>query len=204
MINDKIISTKSLTIKFSSKTILSNINLNFNLGEFIVIIGKNGSGKSTLLNQISGINKPTSGDVFIQNYNTKTLNNKIRAKIVSSIGQFDTSNDDVFVEERIAHGLASQYGINSLLNYKILKKIYTIGKTLKILHLFGKHLNKLSGGERKLTHIARCIINERALVYILDEPFTSLDIPYRKLLYTLLKKKHKVINALFYLHMIYI
>ena len=182
MTNTKIVITKTLKVKAGMKILFSNLNLTFQIGEITVFIGENGVGKSTLLNQLCGIEKPKIGDVIINGYNTKILPDNIRANIVSSIAQFDTSCDDLFVEERIAHGLNS-----SLLTNKILKKIYILGEKLKILHLFGKQLCKLSGGERKLIHIARCLISEQAKIYILDEPFASLDVFYQERICFLLK-----------------
>ena len=58
---------------------------------------------------------------------------------------------------------------------------------MQISHLFGKQLYNLSGGERKLTHIARCLISEKAKAYILDEPFASVDIFYQQRICFLLK-----------------
>ena len=70
--------TKSYTEGKQSRIILDNLNVSFNRGEFILLLGQSGSGKSTLLNLISGIDAPDHGDIFVDNVAINRLSERQR------------------------------------------------------------------------------------------------------------------------------
>lgn len=148
---------------------LDGINIKINQGEFVVILGPSGAGKSTLLNLLGGMDKVTSGDIFIGDeniakYNDKELT-KYRASDVGFIFQFYNIMPTLTVEE----------------NINLIKDVTSTEKDSKeVLKSVGllKHKDKfpgeLSGGEQQRVSIARAIMKEPKML-LCDEPTGALD-----------------------------
>jgi ABC-type cobalamin/Fe3+-siderophores transport system ATPase subunit len=171
--------TENLSVHTPQGQLLhSSLNLHFKPGTITAITGPNGSGKSTLLAHLSGIRRPESGHIWLDNENLARLSPKARALQVASIGQYDTCPADTLVSRRIAHGLPTASR----------EEILNIANAMGIAHLLGKHLGALSGGERRRAFIARCLINSRANLYVLDEPNIGLDHAGLELLHRKLKQ----------------
>jgi len=148
---------------------LDGIDIEINQGEFVVILGPSGAGKSTLLNLLGGMDKVTSGDIFIgdeniADYNDKELT-KYRASEVGFIFQFYNIMPTLTVEENV----------NLIKDVTSTKKDST--EVLKSVGLL-KHKNKfpgeLSGGEQQRVSIARAIMKDPKML-LCDEPTGALD-----------------------------
>ena len=148
---------------------LDGIDLSIDQGEFVVILGPSGAGKSTLLNLLGGMDKPTSGNIYIgendiSKYNEKELT-RYRANDVGFIFQFYNIMPTLTVEE----------------NVNLIKDVTNTSKNSKeVLESVGllKHKNKfpqeLSGGEQQRVSIARAIM-KNPKVLLCDEPTGALD-----------------------------
>ena len=148
---------------------LDGVNLEIDQGEFVVILGPSGAGKSTLLNLLGGMDKVTSGSIFvgdneISKYTDKELT-RYRANEVGFIFQFYNIMPTLTVEE----------------NVNIIKDVTNTSKDAKeVLDSVGllKHANKfpqeLSGGEQQRVSIARAIM-KNPKVLLCDEPTGALD-----------------------------
>ena len=148
---------------------LDGIDLNINEGEFVVILGPSGAGKSTLLNLLGGMDKATSGDIFIGENNIAKYNDKqltrYRANDVGFIFQFYNIMPTLTVDE----------------NVNLIKDVTNTSKNSKeVLKSVGllKHADKfpqeLSGGEQQRVSIARAIM-KNPKVLLCDEPTGALD-----------------------------
>lgn len=148
---------------------LDGIDLSINQGEFVVILGPSGAGKSTLLNLLGGMDKATSGDIFIGENNIAKYNDKqltrYRANDVGFIFQFYNIMPTLTVDE----------------NVNLIKDVTNTSKDSKeVLNSVGllKHANKfpqeLSGGEQQRVSIARAIM-KNPKVLLCDEPTGALD-----------------------------
>ena len=163
---------------------LKNINLSINKGEFVAIIGPSGSGKSTLLHLLGGIDKPTSGKVYINDVDIYTLKEKdlsiFRRRNVGLIYQFYNLIPVLSVKENIL--------LPAELDNRKIDKDY-LDDLLKTLGLKERanHLpNELSGGQQQRTSIGRALINRPSIV-LADEPTGNLDSKNSKEVLELLK-----------------
>jgi iron complex transport system ATP-binding protein len=164
----------------NAKTLLSDINFNFNISDIVAIIGNNGTGKTTLLKTIARIYQASKNKIFIDERDLNQLSTQYLAQNIVYLSQHPPHFSNILVEARIAHGLIPFRGINSLLDEKTFKKIKKIAEKLNISHLLGRNLMQLSGGEKQLVHIAKAFINQQAKIYLLDEPSTYLDIEQKQ------------------------
>ncbi len=160
--------------KNSSKYILSNLNFTINRNEIVGIKGKTGSGKTTIINLLTGLLSPTSGSIFIDNYNYSDLNIKSLYKHMSYVPQtvylMDTSikNNIIFgsskYKKKDLNEAIKKANLGTFIN-KLPKGIDTI---------IGEKSNKISGGQTQRIGIARALIKKPSIL-ILDESTNSLD-----------------------------
>lgn len=163
---------------------IKNINLSINKGEFVAIVGPSGSGKSTLLHLLGGIDKPTSGKVYINDVDIYNLKEKdlsiFRRRNVGLIYQFYNLIPVLSVKENIL--------LPAELDNRKIDKDY-LDDLLKTLGLKERanHLpNELSGGQQQRTSIGRALINRPSIV-LADEPTGNLDSKNSKEVLELLK-----------------
>ena len=170
---------------------LKNINLSIKKGEFIAIVGPSGSGKSTLLHLLGGVEKPTSGNVFINDINIYDLKEKdlaiFRRRNVGLIYQFYNLIPVLTVKENIL--LPAE-----LDNRKIDKEyLEDLLKTLDLKERENHLPSELSGGQQQRTSIGRALINRPSIV-LADEPTGNLDSKNSKEIVELLKVSVKKYN----------
>ena len=167
--------------------VLFDINLGFEEKSFNSIIGESGSGKSTMLNIMGTLDKPTSGEVYIDGERTDTLNKdslaKLRNKTMGFIFQFHYLLPEFTAKENVLMPY-------KIFNYKVPKEIDQWADEL--LDLVGlskvaKNLSTdMSGGQQQRTAIARALINKPKII-LADEPTGNLDSETTENVYSLLR-----------------
>lgn len=167
---------------------LDNVSFSVEKGEFVAIVGASGSGKSTLLHLIGGVDRPTSGKVYIDGKDIFDFNDDklaiFRRRQVGLIYQFYNLIPILNVEENITLPLA-------LDNRKVDKQV--LDEMLSLLGLQNRktHLpNELSGGQQQRTSIGRALITNPTII-LADEPTGNLDSKSSDEIVALLKKSNR-------------
>jgi lipoprotein-releasing system ATP-binding protein len=174
---------------------LVDVSFSVKKGEFLLIVGSSGSGKSTLLNMIGLLDRPTSGQVYIDGTNTTKLSdNQISSFRNSKLGfifQFSNLLSDLTVLE------------NVLLPRNIQRTDQNaVSEAIKLLKAVGlenqihKRANKISGGQAQRAAIARGLINKPSIV-LADEPTGNLDSVTAETIVQLMKSMARKLNQTF-------
>jgi putative ABC transport system ATP-binding protein len=170
---------------------LDDVSFSIKKGEFVCIIGPSGSGKSTLLHLLGGVDRPTSGNVLIDNTDIYQLNETqlaiFRRRQIGLIYQFYNLIPILTVEENITLPML-------LDEHKVDKKqldhvVNTLGLTNRMKHL----PNQLSGGQQQRVSIGRALISNPAIM-LADEPTGNLDSINSGEIMELLKMFNKAYN----------
>ena len=172
---------KNIHYEINSQTILNNINLFIDKGEFISIIGDSGSGKTTLLKIISGLKKQNKGEIL--------LNGKILASEEIFI-EPENRNLGLVVQEKVLFPhlkvLANvEFGIPKEDNKR--EKAVEMLNKFHISNLMEKYPHEISGGEAQRVALARTLVT-KPKVLLLDEPFNGLNEELKKDIYPDIKK----------------
>ena len=170
---------------------VDNVSFSVEKGDFVAIVGASGSGKSTLLHLLGGVDRPTSGKVFIDNVDIYGMNNDalaiFRRRQVGLIYQFYNLIPILNVEENIV--LPCKLDGKNVSKDRLNEIIDTLGLSARRKHL----PNELSGGQQQRVSIGRAIINNPALV-LADEPTGNLDSKASDEIVALLKESNKKYN----------
>ena len=167
-----IFSAKNISKSFGQRVILRKIDIQLNKGEMLGLLGGNGTGKSTFMNIVLGLLKPDYGDIFLDRIKLTTLPIHERAKIgIGYLPQQTSIFRGLTVYENLL-GIAQIIKKNVNEQKDIVEKLMA---EFSITHLRDVKATALSGGERRRTEIARCLINNPK-VLLLDEPFAGVDL----------------------------
>lgn len=195
--NKIILSTSNLSIGYQSKKgksyIAKNLNLSFQEGKLISLIGGNGIGKSTLLRTLTGIQKPLDGMVTLYDKNISSYQSIDLAQNLSLVltEKLPLSNLSVF--ELIALGRQPYTNWLGKLSEIDLDKINDAIALTHTEHLIDKKIHEISDGQLQIVLIARALAQDTALI-ILDEPTTHLDLHHKVSVFKLLKKLSQETN----------
>ena len=162
-----ILKTINLTQKYGDHTAVDGINMDIEKGSLTAVLGPNGAGKSTTMRMLTGIRKPSSGDII---YAPNTT--------IGVVFQSSVLDNQLTVKENLMIR-AKQYRQVGLKQVEIL--IHDLGLTQFAGQLYGT----LSGGQKRRVDIARALLNNPDILF-LDEPTTGLDIQTRLAIWQLL------------------
>ena len=175
--------------KDSTKVVaLDNVSFSVNKGEFVAIVGASGSGKSTLLHLIGGVDRPTSGKVYINDKDIFSMNDDklaiFRRRQIGLIYQFYNLIPILDVEENIA--LPLELDGRNINRIELNEMLELLGLERRRHHL----PNQLSGGQQQRTSIGRALITKPSII-LADEPTGNLDSKASEEIVELLRKSNK-------------
>ncbi|NLT18395.1 MAG: Lipoprotein-releasing system ATP-binding protein LolD [Firmicutes bacterium ADurb.Bin080] len=177
--------------------VLYDVNLNIEKGSFNSIIGESGSGKSTLLNIIGTLDKPTSGEVHINNIRTDSMKRAeladLRNQTLGFIFQFHYLLPEFTAFENI---LIPYLMKNSKPSKEIVERANELIELVGLTKVKNNLATKMSGGQQQRTAIARALINNPAII-LADEPTGNLDSDTTEKIYTLLRKVNESFGTTF-------
>ncbi len=170
---------------------LNDVSFSVEQGEFVAIVGASGSGKSTLLHILGGVDRPTSGKVYVDGQDVYQLDENnlaiFRRRQVGLIYQFYNLIPILDVKENITLPILLD---NKTVDEAYLKEIIaTLGLENRVKHL----PNELSGGQQQRVSIGRALMNRPSLL-LADEPTGNLDSKASKEIIELLKVSNKKYN----------
>jgi multiple sugar transport system ATP-binding protein len=184
-----------LTLKNLSKTYgdvvaLRNVSLDIHDKEFFVLLGPTGAGKTTVLRCIAGLEKPESGEVWIDDdmVNEWSAANRDVALVFQQYSLYPNYT----VRENLAFPLKSRLRRTSA--EEIVHRVQKAAETLRMTHLLDRRTDRLSGGEMQRVAIGRAIVREPRL-FLMDEPLSNLDAKLRELLRSELQELHLRLGA---------
>lgn len=167
---------KIYTTRFDGNRVqaLSNVSFSVNEGEYVAIMGESGSGKTTLLNILAALDKPTKGEVFLDNKKMSEIKDKelsaFRRDNLGFVFQDFNLLDTFSIKDNIFLPL-----VLSGDNYKIMeKKLQPIATKLGITDILNKFPYEVSGGQKQRAAVARALITSPRLI-LADEPTGALD-----------------------------
>lgn len=163
------LTTRRLAAQVEGRTIVRDVDLDFEPGTVTAIIGLNGSGKSTLLRAIAGISRPAAGDVFLDDVPLRRLSARQRARQVSFVAQEDSPPGDLLVRELVAlgrtpygrpwdHGGEDEHRI-------VMESLDRVDMS----DYADRPCSRLSGGERRRVMLARGLAQQHYLLALIRD-----------------------------------
>ncbi len=169
---------------------LHDISFQVHEGEFIAIMGPSGSGKSTFINNISTIDLPTGGRVYINGA-------EVRSMSANQIGRFRYHNLGFIFQDfnlldthTMFENIALPLSLAHVNPEEIKKRVDVLAQNMDITHLLHKYPNECSGGQRQRAAICRALVNNPRII-VADEPTGNLDSANSSELMKILEKLNK-------------
>ena len=179
------VTLQAVTKSYDGKNqIIQPLNVTVNDGEFMVMVGPSGCGKSTLLRMVAGLERVSSGDIYIDNKRVTQEEPKDRG--IAMVFQNYALYPHMSVEENMAYGLK----IRGMGKEQIRLRVLDAARSLELDHLLTRRPRELSGGQRQRVAMGRAIVREPA-VFLFDEPLSNLDARLRVQMRLELQQLHR-------------
>ncbi|MPZ50317.1 MAG: sn-glycerol-3-phosphate ABC transporter ATP-binding protein UgpC [Dehalococcoidia bacterium] len=180
----------NVTKVFGGTTAVNGLSLNIEHGEFLVLVGPSGCGKSTALRLLAGLERMTSGDIYIgeRRVNNVAAKDRDLAMVFQSYALYP----HMTVRDNIAFGLK----MRKLPRQEIERRVLETADLLDIEDLIARKPGQLSGGQRQRVALGRAIVREPA-AFLLDEPLSNLDAKLRVQTRAEIAKLHQRLGTTF-------
>ena len=163
---------KALTKRFDQTLVLDGLDLTVEPGEFIVLVGPSGCGKSTVLRLISGLDDPTTGEIWMDGRCVNPVAPKDRD--IAMVFQ----NYALYPHMTVADNLAFGLKMRKVPKADIATKVADIARMLQLEALLKRKPKQLSGGQRQRVALGRAMVRNPK-IYLMDEPLSNLDAQLR-------------------------
>ena len=182
--------------KFDTLKVLNGIDILINNKEIVSVVGKNGAGKTTLLQILGTLEKPTSGEIYINNKNISNLNEKELAVFRNENIGFVFQFHHLLPEFTALENVCIPAYISKTSSKKATEKAKYLLDLLGIGERINHKPNELSGGEQQRVSVARALMNEPSVIFA-DEPSGNLDTKSADQLHELFFKLRDLNNQTF-------
>lgn len=163
---------KHLTKLFGETYAVRDLNLAIGEGEFVVLVGPSGCGKTTTLRMLAGLERVSSGEIYL---NGKLINRTPpRHRDIAVVFQ----NYALYPHKTVAGNLSYALQLRKTPRAEIEARVRRVADMLAIGHLLARMPNQLSGGQRQRVALGRAIVREPQL-FLMDEPLSNLDAKLR-------------------------
>jgi|TARA_B100001778_G_scaffold160791_1_gene132115 lipopolysaccharide export system ATP-binding protein len=167
-----ILSAKGLHKQYGKRMVVKDVDVSLERGEIVGLLGPNGAGKTTSFYMITGMIKPTKGNIFLDDYDiTNDAMYKRARKGIGYLAQEPSIFGKLSVEDNLKLVLELR---KDLTEKDQREKMELLLQDLSVSHLIQSKGNTLSGGERRRVEIARCLCMDPDFI-LLDEPFAGVD-----------------------------
>jgi iron complex transport system ATP-binding protein len=183
---ETILIIKSLSAAYGEIQALKEITLSLSKGEILGLIGPNGAGKSTLIRVLSGILRPSAGNVLLDDRDISTLTPNQRAHLLAVVPQARQFGGAFTVFQTVLLGRTAYMSFLGRPSEIDLEKTWWAMEESAVDHLAERKLAEISGGEQQRVLLARALAQETP-VLLLDEPTNHLDLRYQVSLLNLIK-----------------
>jgi ABC-type sugar transport system ATPase subunit len=182
------LSIQKLTKIFNGREMISDVSLKVESGEFIVLVGPSGCGKSTILRMIAGLEKVTSGSIFIdeEDVTQKAASRRGIAMVFQSYALYP----HMTVRENLSFGLKNMKFSRAVIS----DQVGRAAETLQLSELLDRLPSQLSGGQRQRVAIGRAIVRNPK-IFLFDEPLSNLDTELRVQMRHELTKLHRQLKS---------
>jgi iron complex transport system ATP-binding protein len=178
MMGDEVIRAQDIWAGYGAHTVLKGVGLRLRRGEFVGLLGPNGSGKSTLLRVLSGVLKPTRGEVWLEGQPLSRLRAKEVARRLAFVPQREEVAFGFSAWEVVLLGRAPYIGWWGKERAEDVQAAQRAMERTHCAPLSERAFSSLSGGERQRVVLARGLAQETS-VLLLDEPLTHLDVAHQ-------------------------
>lgn len=168
----------SYTYPATGQSALDGVSLDVQAGEVFVLLGANGAGKSTLLKSLSGLLRPSHGDVMLEQQSIYRLPRREVAKRVALMPQFESMESELTVREVVRLGRIPHRGWWMPTTQEDERIVNESIQTMDLVDLQNRAVSRLSGGQWRRVILARALA-QQAKCLVLDEPITGLDWKYQ-------------------------
>ena len=165
------IEARNLVKTFKKRTVVDRVSLRVDKGEIVGLLGPNGAGKTTTFYMIVGLERPTSGEVFLSDVNITDEPMYHRAALGIS---YLTQEASIFRKLTVEENIMAILETTKLSKAEQKDKFEELLEEFHIGHVRERKGTELSGGERRRVEIARCLALEPQFI-LLDEPFAGVD-----------------------------
>lgn len=179
---------RELEVRYGQMTALSELNLQIEPGQFLVLLGPSGCGKSTLLNAIAGLQEVTRGQIWIGGRNVTWDEPSDRG--IAMVFQSYALYPKMSVRQNLSFGLR----VAGTAASEIDKRVSAAAETLKLTELLDRKPAELSGGQRQRVAIGRVLVRD-ADIFLFDEPLSNLDAQLRVELRREIKRLHRQLGS---------
>ena len=171
MANYKTLKTELLVKIYNKRKVVKNVTLELNRGEIVGLLGPNGAGKTTTFYMITGMVRPTSGKIFLDDHEITALPMYQRARY--GLGYL-AQEPSVFTKLSVEDNLRLVLELTGMNKNDQKSKLEELLELFSIAHIRHSKAITLSGGERRRTEIARSLVMQPEFI-LLDEPFAGID-----------------------------